>query len=239
MLSDSPGYLRLRRELMNGSYVPGQRMSSRALAAKLGITRPEVRNALRQMAREGVVKPVPQSGVYLRHATRDHMEHICEMREAIEPNAAKWAAKRITPQQIRALYGVCDELHKIELEFRASGKPFPSKQTLRRISRLDLRFHLLVIRAAGNPLAYRTIRNFQVLATLFGLDGELPGPRQEIDLGAYRRWHTGMARAIERRDGQAAKALMEQHVIQGKELALKKYDEMNRATSTKVQVQVN
>ena len=239
MLAESAGYLRLRRELLNGSYLPGQRMSSRGLARKLGITRPQVRTALRQMIKEGLLRAVPQSGVYLRRASREHTEHICQMREAIEPSAAKWAARRITPQQIRALQGICDQLREIELEFKASGRKYPSEETLRRISRLDLRFHLSVIRASGNPLAYRTIRNFQVLSTVFGVNRELPSKPEAVDLGAYCRWHTLMAQAIERGDGEFAKSLMEQHVAQATKRALGSFEGQDDAVSTRVKAQTD
>jgi DNA-binding GntR family transcriptional regulator len=96
-------YGELRRRLMSGAFLPGQRLREEHIASELAVSRTPVRNAIERLAAEGLVKRDGRRGtVVLGWSDRDINEAF-ELRLLLEPYAARVAAVQATAAQIDAL----------------------------------------------------------------------------------------------------------------------------------------
>lgn len=161
----------MRALLASGEWSVGTRIPPEpALAAALGVSRNTVREAVRALAHLGVLHVRRGDGTYVAAATemqalmrrqvdRVDLEHLLEVRHAIEVRAAALAAERRTDADLAALDAIMARRHEA-LE-RSDGEGFIGA---------DVDFHVAVVAAAHNPL----------LAELY--DGLVETLRASIDL---------------------------------------------------------
>ncbi|SDT49133.1 GntR family transcriptional regulator [Jiangella sp. DSM 45060] len=84
----------LRTRILDGRYEPGQPIPERVIAEELAVSRVPVREALRQLERDGLVSIVAQRGAQVRQFSAANMQNLYQAREALEGMAARLAAER-------------------------------------------------------------------------------------------------------------------------------------------------
>src|SRR5438045_6948871 len=82
-------YRQLRGRLLDRMLLPGDRLREIPLAEKLGVSRIPLREAMDQLASEGLVERVPGLGSYVRSASPKELRELYEMREVLECFAAE------------------------------------------------------------------------------------------------------------------------------------------------------
>lgn len=96
-------YAELRRRLMSGAFLPGERLREEHIAADLAVSRTPVRSAIERLIDDGLVSREERRGaVVLGWLDRDINEAF-ELRLLLEPYAARVAANRASEAQIEAL----------------------------------------------------------------------------------------------------------------------------------------
>jgi GntR family transcriptional regulator, trigonelline degradation regulator len=94
----------LSRELCalitDGTFKPGDHMTERELCDRLKVSRPSIRETLRQLEAEGLVDIYPNRGAVVRELTRDTFVQLWEVRQALETLAAERFARSGRPEQI-------------------------------------------------------------------------------------------------------------------------------------------
>jgi DNA-binding GntR family transcriptional regulator len=143
---------------------PGQRLVERELVEQLGISRPTVREVLRQLAVEGLVTVVPQRGAVVTALSRDDAADLYEMRASLEALAVRRFVQRATPEHVAELRAAVDEIertarsaepqdqlqakdHFYDVLFRGCGSP-PLQQT---VAGLQARVRLLRATSLSEP----------------------------------------------------------------------------------------
>src|SRR5262245_8677317 len=96
-------YDAIRERILSGEFRPGQALSELALADSFRASRTPVREALMRLEEEGLVEIVPRRGPTVRLLAPQEMFEILQVREALESLAARVAASRISPEQVRQL----------------------------------------------------------------------------------------------------------------------------------------
>lgn len=81
--------------IKGGRFVPGQRLIEADLTAELGVSRGPVREALKRLCAEGVVRLIPHRGAYIRRLTRREVMDILVIQETLTALAARLAAECI------------------------------------------------------------------------------------------------------------------------------------------------
>lgn len=89
-------YTILRKALCNGEFTPGQRLQEVELANQLHVSRSPVREALHQLAGDGLVVEVPNKGVYVKEFTLRDIEEIFDVRVMLETYAIRRAVQSMT-----------------------------------------------------------------------------------------------------------------------------------------------
>lgn len=145
-------FYHIRNDILNGVYKPGEVLVEKKLCEALGVSRTPIREAMMQLELEGLVQSVPNKGVIVRGISTKDIEEIYAIRMMIEGFAARLAAENITKEDL-------DELKEV-VDFQEF---YTTKKDKDHLIKFDLRFHEIIVRAAGsNPLMHlqRTFNHY-------------------------------------------------------------------------------
>jgi DNA-binding GntR family transcriptional regulator len=210
-------YRRLRGELLSHSLLPGDRLSEIPLAARLGVSRIPLREAIDQLASEGLVERVPGLGSHVRSASPKALRDIYEMREVLECFTVEKAAGTMTGAQLGGLADLCGEIGAALGEYRRSRKWTPVLRE--RLVSADLAFHQTIAQAAGNDQIRKEIEHLQAVSELLSYRPDVA----RDEMGAMTRSateHLGILEALRRSDGKRARSRMTEHIRTACERAL-------------------
>lgn len=99
----------LRRLILDGELVPGERLNEFSISERLGVSRFPVREAFRRLEAEGLVESLPRRGVRVVELDQHELEVVREMRVALELIAVRHTVSRFTPEQRATLSRILDE----------------------------------------------------------------------------------------------------------------------------------
>jgi DNA-binding GntR family transcriptional regulator len=132
-------YKVIRNDILESRIPPGARMIETQLAKQINTSRTPVREALHMLEMEGLLEAIPRVGYRVKQIDWNELVEITEIRTVNEILAARWAMKRITPEDILALE---KNLLVAETEIR-QGNP-------RSFVERDAEFHEILVRASGS-----------------------------------------------------------------------------------------
>jgi len=214
-------YRHIQRKLLRASLRSGAKLSEHRLARELGISRTPVREAIRRLEAEGMLRQVASSGTFVPEPDRAQLVEAYEVRMALEAFAVRRAALRMLPRQIHELQRLCDEMRAAITAFRNSGAALMEGAPLRRYLLADLAFHLLLLRAAGNRYALKILCDVHIRSAIFGYRSH---QRDLHHLAAVWLEHARVARAVRLRDAAAAQRLLEKHMQASLDAAVAAFD---------------
>jgi len=129
----------VRRLVITGELAPGSRIVEDRLAARLGVSRNPVREALQALAAEGFVEILPRRGAMVAQITTQQAEDLFDVRAALEPLAARLAARRAGPADVARLSEVLERARRAtddgDFDLLAS---------------YNTEFHCVVVEVSGN-----------------------------------------------------------------------------------------
>src|SRR5262245_10086157 len=102
-------YAELKEKIIRGYFLPGQYLNEAAICALLSVGRTPVHQALQRLELDGLIEIVPRKGVIVLPDSIAEIIKILDSRLAVEPELARAAAGRATPEaaaELRALAGV-------------------------------------------------------------------------------------------------------------------------------------
>ena len=103
----------LRKEMLSGGLEPGQELSQDDLAARYGVSRIPVREALRSLAAEGLVELRPHRAPRVKLHSPEEIAELWWIRQILEPAAARLAAARTTPALVSTAARVLARMEKL------------------------------------------------------------------------------------------------------------------------------
>lgn len=140
----------LREAILKGDLKPGERLMELQLAAKLGVSRTPIREAIRMLQQEGLAVTVPRKGAEVAGISQKDMEDVLQIREALEMLAVQLACEKITGEQISMLE---DNVKAFEQTIQ--------KKDIKEIAGKDIEFHDIIFEAAGNPRLVMMLNNLR------------------------------------------------------------------------------
>lgn len=187
----------LRDAILRGTYAPRQRLIEAELAEEYDASRFVVRNALIQLAADGLVELQPNRGARVREISVEEAVEITEIRQSVEGLVAARAAANITDDEVTELRALGDELTAAV-----------EQGELLRYSELNGTLHSRLRVIAHHSTATRIIEqlNGQMVRHQFRLS-LLPG-RPGVSLPE----HLAIVDAVCARDPEAARKAMMEHV---------------------------
>lgn len=200
---------RLRREILEGVYEPGERLFEEPLAESLGVSRTPVRQALAMLEVEGLVSIEPNRGAFVCSFGVEDVWDIYDLRAELEGYGARRAASRITESDLDGLRVIVEEQEAIDFSGRREDE-------VRRLVAVNRRFHEGIVSAGGNRrlefLISRTIQVPLMFKAFFWYT-----ERERIISNHY---HRQILNALARRDGYRAEIVMREHVYEGRDFVI-------------------
>ena len=149
----------LRQEILTGKLKPGERLREIALADKMGVSRTPVREAIRMLELEGLVKMIPRKGAEVANITEKDLKDVLEVRNALEKLAIELACDRITNDELDAL----DENVK---EFEAAME----EDDAEKLAQIDEKFHYIIFNSTDNQRLIQLLNNLRQQMYRFRLE---------------------------------------------------------------------
>lgn len=140
----------LREAILRGDLKPGERLMELQLAAKLGVSRTPIREAIRMLQQEGLAVTIPRKGAQVAAMTEKDVADVLLIREALEILAAQIACDNISSECL-------DALEENVKEFEKALKTTDIKQ----IVQTDMDFHDMIYNSAGNPTLVTILNNLR------------------------------------------------------------------------------
>lgn len=191
-------YNTLRSEILNGSYSAGANLIETRIAEELSVSRTPVREALRRLELEELVRATPNKGMVVIGVTPKDVDDIFTIRYLLEGQAARWAAERASPKDVINLTENVDSF----AYYVQKGGYFE------RLSELDTEFHDALYSACQSGVLYH------ILSTLHGHSSSARLRSLQTPHRAERTLeeHRSLVDAIAKGDADEAERLAKLHV---------------------------
>jgi len=195
---------------------PGQLIAQSELAEKYGVGVTPVREALRQLAQEGYVQPVPRMGYMVSLITPRDIQEIYEMRYVLESSSVRLAAVRGAYDDLKAIAESADFTYI-----------YKDRQSYTRFLNQNLEFHRAIAAATRNQrLADQVARTLEELNRVFHLGLELRDSTVEM-----RDDHVNLTRALCDRDADLAEQLIQAEILRSRDRVM---DALERVLENKL-----
>lgn len=191
----------IQENILNGVYEENEELRENTIAKELGVSRTPVREALRQLELEGLVKIVPNKGACVTGITKKDVKDIYAVRSMLEGLCARWATEHITEEQI-------DELEEVILlsEFHLKrGKEGQTQQ----VTELDGKFHEILYDASNSRILKHVLSDFHKYVRMVRKASVANPERAERSIEE----HKDILHAIKNRDANAAEILANAHMM--------------------------
>ncbi|MCX7614339.1 MAG: GntR family transcriptional regulator [Clostridiales bacterium] len=187
----------LEKAILSGELAPGDSLVEMKLAAQMGVSRTPVREALLQLELERLVKHIPNRGAVVVGISEKDIEDIYTLRMRIEGLAARWAAEKITDEEIEDLRSIV-ELQEFYLQ----------KGDAIQTWHLDSRFHEIVNTACRSGPLRHTLSSFHnYIQSARRISLEIPD-RAAFSVSEHRK----ILEAISKRDMDLSEQAMITHI---------------------------
>lgn len=146
----------LRAAIQDRRLQPGERILEADLARRFGVSRQPVREAIRELEREGLLTCLPNRGTFVTRVSVADALAVCDVRAELEGLAARLAVRNLSPAD-------CQRLRQIPDRMRAAAE----RRDLQELITLDLELHDLVIARANHSLLQRVLASIAVYSRGF------------------------------------------------------------------------
>jgi DNA-binding GntR family transcriptional regulator len=103
----------LREAIVRGHFKPGEKLDQEEIAELLNVSRIPVRQALRTLTAEGLVKMYPHRGATVAELSREELEEIYFLRGVLEGVAARLAAPKMDEAHIAKLQAILEKIDQL------------------------------------------------------------------------------------------------------------------------------
>jgi len=212
LLTDTPSHKQLRNvvaeqmraAILSGHYKPGEWLRQERLAQDFGVSQMPVREALKELAAEGLIEHVPYRGARVIVFSTNDILDLYSHRAFLESRAASIAAGIITPEEISALESL-----------QAAMEENSAPEAVFKYRELNRNFHQSIYQASRREYLIRALNQMwaafpTMLIANFAATAVQPLPeRDATDAGEHR----AIIAALKGRDPVAAEQAMKKHIL--------------------------
>lgn len=177
-------YRELRKAILNGVFVPGQMLRQEEVAARLGVSRSPLREALPRLEAEGMVVLQPRRGYAVATLDPEEISEAFDLRRLLETELARRSIRRRTEADIARVYAIISEMATLAAQSDEADRSHWFE--------LNLAFHDALLAPAQCPHHMRALENLRsVIESYIRTEVRLTG-----DLHQAQQEHLQMAQAF-------------------------------------------
>jgi DNA-binding GntR family transcriptional regulator len=188
---------RLRDMIVEGVLAPGTRLNERMLCEQLNVSRTPLREAFKTLAGEGLIALQPNRGAVVAQMSVSEIEQTFEVMGALEGLSGELACARATEAEVA-------EIKALHFEMLAAH----TRRDLPSYYKLNHEIHDRINAIAGNPVLTETYQ--RINARIQSLRFRSNFKQEKWD--AAVKEHAVMLEALEKRDGQGLRNILQQHL---------------------------
>jgi DNA-binding GntR family transcriptional regulator len=191
-------YEHVRNAILDGSLPAGSALRQEEIAARLGISRLPIREALRRLDSEGLVVLRPRRGYVVASLDRAEIDDVLELLATLEASAGHSATLRKTDAIARELESYLRQLDEVIAARTVDVNAF---------AELNLRFHDRLTESSGRPVLCRMLRLLRANAERYAR----AAAGMSIDLRASQVEHRRIRKAYRAGDAEAVAEHCREH----------------------------
>lgn len=198
-------YQALRASIFSGILAPGDRLVETQLAQRFQVSRTPLREALRQLQQEGLVKADINGGLRVTTISSTDAMQLYDCRIALEALSVTGACDNASQEQMKSLLDYVVQAEKLEKSRASEKNEF-------QLLDLDYQFHHLIAESSGNGRLVTLLDQvFDAMALL-----RIQTLHRNPEVLDIRLEHRQIYEAIASRDVEAAQAAIQSHLIASK-----------------------
>ena len=187
----------IRSQIVSGRLEPGSLHSIGAIAERLNVSITPVREALHDLAKDGLIEMRRNRGFVVRRPNEEELDEIVGVRTMLEVGAVTEVTDRSLIEDFGQLRDLCER-----------NQAYAKARDWENFVETDREFHLLILGALGNARLVDIVGNLRDQSRLWGLDRIAGSASFQRSL----QEHSSLLDAIEAGDSAAAAAVMRAHL---------------------------
>jgi len=190
-------YRILKKEIIKGSFKPGDKVLEGKIADQMGISRTPVREAICVLAAEGFVILSPNQGVVVRSVSAENIREVLQIHSVLEGLAARLSCEVINEEDLKELENCVNKMEKLA-----------NKKDSSTYSEVDLKFHELIVNICRNKRLIQMRKNISDQAQRYRISS-LSIPRR---LKESLKEHQKILEAFKTKDPKKADSTSQKHI---------------------------
>lgn len=190
--------VQIKQDIFSGALRPGDQLEESDLAARFGVSRTPIREAIRSMVDCGLLETRPRKGAIVRKLSAKELHDLFQVAAELEGMACRLACENLTQSHLKAI--------KTAL---AQCKVASGAQDIKKYASANLAFHAAIHATSGNIWLIDQLQQIEARINVYRLMpyevvGRLEKSMQE---------HVEIFEAITQRRGNDANTLMRDHMM--------------------------
>lgn len=188
--------------IMEGRFKPGERLVENELLREFGVSRSPIREALRSLAKSGLLVNVPRSGTYVKDITEKDIREKFPVRAYLEGFAAGLAASQMGPGDI-------DEMESALSKMRESAE----RDDFRAYTDSHNAFHMTFINASRNDTLINIVKTLRqdILWLRFSYQWHVENHQDALPV------HQEILKLFKESQAEAVESLVRTHIVRNME----------------------
>lgn len=179
----------IKTDILNGEIKPGEKLQEKDISKNLNVSRSPVREALKELAGEGLVENIPNKGTFVKKLEVKEVMDLFDLRVILEQYAMKKAVEEASTEDLNELDEIFDRLE----ESHHQGD-------LNKYIKIDTELHNMFFQLSGNLTMLNIVENITTLLQPFRVMSLFDKKRFKDSLTE----HSNMIKALKERDYEKA-----------------------------------
>jgi DNA-binding GntR family transcriptional regulator len=194
----------IREAIIAGELKGGDRILEQKWSIQLGIGQPTLREAMKELEHQGLLRKTHQRGTYVAELSPDDYRRILEVRIPLEAMAIGRAAKKLTPAIDKELTAIVNTMAATEKD-----------SDIKRFHDSDVLFHRKIWELADNEYLHDLLETITFRLFVFSIVGRWPNnPNAKSERRAAIAQHIGILEGIRTGNAQKAQHAFVTHTVQ-------------------------
>jgi DNA-binding GntR family transcriptional regulator len=208
-------YEMIRGAILEGVLKPNESFAIEDMAARLGISRTPVREALKALQGDGMVRLLPHRGAMVERYAHDEIRNRYVIAAMLGSYAAELACQAQPKELAAKLMANCEALEQCCKTVDAE-----SLDEVRKLTELNWEFHSLIYEASGSQTLLRLLASLRQ-PTSYSLNYWKDADARTASVSIHRK----IATAFRKRDAAKARALVHEHLMEAYERIMRHFTE--------------